>query len=272
MIVKKKVGKLVEVKTEENELSLPSSPSKPSDRMLDYSLLIYGEKKIGKTSMFAYAESAFFMMFEPGGKALSIYQRPIPSWESFKKYVSLVLKSKQFKTVVIDTAEYSYKACLDHVCKKLCIEHPSEEDWGRGWQAVKDEYTREINRLLHSGLGIVFLSHYVEKEVKKRDGSTYHHTEPSLPGQAKEVLEGLVDIWAFYTYDHDKRILVIQGDDHIGAGHRVESQFRYVDGTPIRSIEMGDSPKEAYGNFVKAFENKLTQPMVKKVLTIKRKE
>ena len=93
--------------------------------------------------------------------------------------------------------------------------------------------------------------------MKKRDGSSYHRTEPSLPGQAKDVLEGLVDIWAFYTYDKDVRTLIIQGDDFIGAGHRIENRFRYADGEPIKIIPMGKSPKEAYQNFVKAFENKL---------------
>jgi len=257
-IVKKKAAKKAVVeKVSTTDFTLPKERSMPCTKLQEYSSLIYGRKKIGKTTLSSMFKKAFFMLCEPGGKALSLYARPVRNWLEFKAYVRLVIKSKEFENVVIDTADYSYEYCFEYVCKKLVIDHPSDEAWGKGWKAVKKEYASEINKLLHSGKGVIFISHAREEEVKKREGETTNRTASTLSGQAKELLEGLVDIWAFYTYEGDQRVLVIQGDDYIDAGHRVEGRFLYSDGTPIRKIQMGNSKEEAYENFVAAFENKI---------------
>jgi hypothetical protein len=278
MVVIKKQGVLLKKKPETKEvveLTLPTSPSEPSGQVGDYSILIYGEKKIGKTTLASQFEKAFFMMCEPGGKALKIYQRPVRDWNEFKKYVSLVCKDKQFKTVVIDTIDNAYKMCVDYICKKLVIADLSEEDWGLGWRAARDEFTAEITKLLHYK-GVIFLSHAVEREIKKRDGTKYHKISPTMSGQAKDFLEGIVDIWAYYFYEDRKRFLLIEGNDHVGAGHRVEGHFRFTDGTPVVEIPMGTSSKEAHENFIQSFNNQLQKgedkgkKLVKKVLVVKK--
>ena len=272
-IIKKKGIQRTKVTEASNtEFTLPKERSRPCDKLQDYSSLIYGRKKIGKTTLASMFKKAFFMLCEPGGKALSLYARPVRNWLEFKAYVRLIIKSKNFENVVIDTADYSYEYCFDYQCKKMVIDHPADEAWGKGWKAIKKEYSSEITKLLHSGKGVIFISHAREEEVKKRGGETYNRTASTLSGQAKELLEGLVDIWAFYTYEGDQRVLIIQGDDYIDAGHRVEGRFLYSDGSPMEKINMGNSKEEAYTNFVAAFENKLDKPIkaVKKKIVLKR--
>lgn len=241
------------------ELSLPTELSVPSDNMLDYITLMYGEKKIGKTSLWSHADRAFFMMCESGAKALKLMQRPVNTWEQFKSYVALLEKDTAFRTVVVDTVDLAYLYCTRAVCKKMGIEHPSDEDWGKGWSAVREEFITQINRLTNSGKGVVLISHAAEREIKTRTGDKYDKIIPTVPGQAREVLEGIVDIWAYYSYSQQHRMLVIQGDDHIGAGHRLDQHFRYASGKRIREIPMGNSSKEAYDNFVAAFRNQLKE-------------
>lgn len=277
MVVIKKQGVLLKKKSETKEiveLTLPTSLSVPSENIGDYSLLCYGDKKIGKTTLASQFDKAMFLMCEPGGRALKIYQRPVRNWEDIKKYISLIVKDKQFKTVVIDTIDNAYKMCVDYICKKLVIADLSEEDWGLGWRAARDEFALEMTKLLHNK-GVIFLSHAVEREIKKRDGTKYHRISPTMSGQAREFLEGVVDIWAYYFYEDKKRFLLIEGNDHVGAGHRVEGHFRHTDGTPIVEIPMGTSSKEAHENFVKAFNNQLQKKgedkkVVKRILTIKK--
>jgi hypothetical protein len=276
MVVIKKQGVVLKSKEDKKEVldfSLPTKLSVPSGEVGDYSLLIYGEKKIGKTTLASQFNEAFFMMCEPGGKALKIYQSPIRSWDELKKYVSLLTKDKKFKTVVIDTVDNAYKMCVDYICKKLVIADLSEEDWGLGWRAARDEFSAEITKLLHHK-GVIFISHSVEREIKTRSGVKYHRISPTMSGQAREFLEGIVDIWAYYFYEDKKRFLLIEGNDHVGAGHRVEGHFRYPDNTPIVEIPMGVSSKEAHTNFIEAFNNRLQKGEekkgVKKVLVVKK--
>lgn len=246
-------------KPTETIYSLPDSISKPMTGLGDYSILLYGEKKIGKTSLSSMFPMNFSMMHEPGGKALSMYQKPVTSWEAFKAYVKLLEKDKTFKTVTVDTIDLAYKNCMKSVCTKLVIDHPGDEGWGKGWEAVRDEFMHWISRLLSCGKGVIFISHAVEKEIKTRTGTTYHRISPTMAGQARDILEGIVDIWAYMCYEKGKRMLVIEGDDHVGAGHRLENNFRYTNKVRIKEIPMGKSKQEAYENFVKAFNNE-TKP------------
>lgn len=228
-------------------------------------------KKIGKTSLAAMFPETFFMFCEPGGKALSTYGRPVRNWAEFKGYVDLLTKDEKFKTVVIDTSDFAYEYCMDYVCTKLVIDHPADEGWGKGWRAVKKEFSREISRLLHSGKGVIFISHAREEEIQKRGGEKYHRTSNTMPGQAKETLEALVDIWAYYTYEGENRVLVIGGDDFTDAGHRIKGRFEYADGSKIRKIPMGNSEEEAYRNLVAAFDNSLQKPKASTTTTKKLK-
>jgi hypothetical protein len=249
---KKKMKKETEAST---DLSLPSEVSVASDALGDYSLLLFGRKKVGKTKLSSMFPETFHMMTEPGGKALNIYQRPIVRWSDFTGYVKLLDKSKQFKTQVIDTADILFQLCSDDVCRKRGIDHPSDEEWGKGWSAVRNEFTKWIQRLMGNGRGTIFISHATEREIKRRSGGSYHSIQPTLSGQARDVLEGMVDIFAYFDYKEDQRILTIRGDETIAAGNRLEQHFRW-NGVDVPEIAMGRSAEEGYKNLIACFKNK----------------
>lgn len=249
---------------------LPEKRSVPSDALQDYSILIYGKKKIGKTSLAAQFEDTLFLMCEPGGKSLSIFKVDVRNWRELREYTRLAIKDDRFRTIVVDTADYSYEYCMDYVCDKLVMDHPSDEGYGKGWKAVRAEYTDWVNDLLHSGKGVIFISHSKDEEFKTRKKDSFHKVVSSMSGQAKDVLEGLIDIWVNYDYDGRKRILTIQGNDEIDAGHRLQNHFRYPDGSLIEKVSMGKNPKEGYKNFMDAFNNHLEQAGEKVVIKKKK--
>lgn len=224
---------------------------------------MYGTKKIGKTTLFRHAGDAFYCMFEPGGKAIEIYQRTITNWSMFRKVVKLLEEDaageNKFNPVVIDTTDVAYDCCQDRVCFELGIDHPSDLGYAKGWHAVKREFVRQIARLAATGKGIVFISHNAEKEVKTR-GGTYEMMAPTMTGSARDVMDKIIDIWVHYDFFGNERWLQILGDDHISAGHRLEKRFRYTDGTPIRYIPCGDSSQETWDNFMLGFDNELERP------------
>lgn len=256
---------------EELKLELPKGKSEPASDLRDYSMLLYGRKKIGKTTLASQFDGALFLMCEPGGKALSIRQVAVKNWQEFKGYVDLAAEDKATRTVVVDTADFCYDYCLDYVCEKEVMDHPSDEEYGKGWKAVRTEFTEVITKLLHSGKGVIFISHSKDKTFKTRKSEEFSKVESSMSGQAKDVLEGLVDIWANYDYDGKRRILIIGGSDEVDAGHRIEGRFLYPNGEPITSIPMGRSPKEGYRNFIQAFENHMPGEVEKKKKLVLRK-
>lgn len=260
-VVKKKAGTMTPKKkgspevSEKLELTLPTALSEPMENLGDYSILLFGAKKIGKTNLAAMFPDNFMMMTEPGGKALRLYQRPVTTWAEFQGYVKLLERDKRFKTQTVDIVDLLAKLAEKHACRRLGIDHPSEEDWGKGWAAVRDEFTTWMQRLLNNGKGTILISHATEREVKQRKGGSYHVISPTLSGQARDILEGMVDIFAYFDYEDDRRVLTIRGSENIAAGNRLRTHFRW-NGIDVPQIDMGTSAEEGYKNLVDCFNNK----------------
>jgi hypothetical protein len=256
------------------EFELPTNKSVPKTEIGDFIVLLFGEKKIGKTMLSAQFPNAFHMMFEPGGKALEIYQSEFTDWATFKRAVTKLRSDKRFDTVVIDTIDLAFKSAEKYACDKLAIDDPADEEWGKGWRAIRKEFERQIHRLVSAGKGVIFISHAMEREIKTRRGSSSHRVVSTMPRQAAEIVEGLVDIWACFTYNGDKRTLIIGGDEDVSAGHRLDDRFKWR-GEEVRKIPMGSSAEEGYRNFVDAFNNKFNpnagEPKSSPKKTLKRK-
>jgi hypothetical protein len=243
----------------EVSVTLPDKPSKPAKELSDFSWLIYGERKIGKTTLMSQFPDPFFLAFEPGHKALEVFFRLVDDWSEVWSYLDLLEADSRFKTVVVDVVDRAYRLCFNHVCGLNYVKHPNDDSqqWGKIWDAIGQEFDRFVNRLLRIGKGVVFLSHAELKQVTKRDGSSWDQLQPTLSGQPMKVVEGLVDIIAYYGYSEDGRELVIRGDQFVDAGCRPKEQFKTTDGTPVVVIPMGSSESEAYENLMSAFRCEL---------------
>jgi hypothetical protein len=243
------------------EVVLPTEPTVPSLNFRDYSLLVHGEKKIGKTTLFAQEEKAFFMEWDPEQRALPIIQQAFSDWATFKAYVREMQRQAKvgklpYRTVIVDGADLMYDACFEWACKKLVITHPhDEDDFGKSWRFIKDAYLKTVLDLLRlPGVATRFICHSTWKEQKDRRGATSSKLVPNLTKQAEEVLTGLVDLWGAYCYDGRDRVLVVRGDEQTGAGHRIDHRFKTTDGRLVEEIDMGTSPSQAYANLLAAFD------------------
>jgi hypothetical protein len=254
--------KLSQKKVGQKTFDLPTERNVPSDTLSDYSILLYGAKKIGKTSVASHFPDALFLATEPGTKALEVFSVDITSWGDFLGYIKTLetAPKKKFSTIVVDTVDLAYEICLQSVCKKEGWEHPSDEKYGKGWKKISDAFRSAILRLFHlpGSPGIIFISHDTEKEFEDREGNTFERIQPTMPKQALNVVEALVDIIISYQYDGARRVAKICGDETIVAGCRLEHRFRTTSGERITAIPMGSSPEQSFKNFIRAFENQQT--------------
>lgn len=240
-------------------LELPTEISQPVDSIGQLVILLYGERKIGKTSFCSEFDDTIFFFFEPGGKGLSTYQLEVPDWNTFIQAVKLLTQDKKFKTVVIDTVDICYDRCLDFVCTREGIDHPSDVGYGKAWKQVDLEFKEQLNKLMLCGKGVVLVSHAQTSEFINRRGNAYHKIVPTMSGQARKYIIGCADILAYYGYSKEDRYLIIAGEESMEAGHRLDKYFKTPAGERIRAIPMGNSQEEAYKNFVKAFNNQQTE-------------
>lgn len=233
----------------------------PATSIQDYLMLLFGEKKIGKSTLASLFPDALFMFSEPNKalavRAVRVNNVPlITTWEDARRATKALKKESRGRTIVVDTIDVFFKMCWDAMLAEMGIEHPSDETWGKGWAKIRDEFDRWMRDLIATGKGIILISHDIEREVKTRSGESYHKLVPSVPNQARESVEGVVDIWAYFGYDDNRRVLQIRGNDHVAAGHRLQNNFRTPNGEEVTVIDMTNVPETGYKNFTDAFNNR----------------
>lgn len=209
-------------------MTLPTEKTKPQLEAATAKVLLYGAPKIGKTTLAAGIdpEHTLFIATEPGLGAQSVYAQSVTDWDGFLAVCKELVKVNEhpFKTVVIDTVDNLAKFCQDHVAKKLNITHPSDLEYGKGWDALGTEFRTKVGGLSSLGLGVWFISHSKAEEVKQRVGSITVQT-PTIGGSTRKFLVGFCD-YIFYveaqqTEGGEVRQIRTQATENFEAGGRV---------------------------------------------------
>lgn len=184
------------------------APFDPADIPLGrQSILLYGEPKIGKTTLASKFENALFCDTESGtlNFALPTFERllnrdrvtePIRTWEDILKATSVLKAIKDVQgTIVVDTVPEAYTMCREYVLAREGIEHETDLQYGKGWRAVKDEFASWVRQLKGMGLGLVFIAHVNEIEVDT-GSAKFMKKVPRMDAGCKATVEPLVDhIW-----------------------------------------------------------------------------
>ena len=178
---------------------LPKTKTKPSDDPMQYSILLYGPTKVGKSTFASQADKAIFLASEPGLNALSVFKVDISSWpELLAACKALDTEEHEFKTIVLDTIDNLYEFCLDHVCAGLkdkdgnhTITHPTDLGYGKGWSAVNMEFKRVLTKLAAMPQGLILISHSKPQVIETKTGE-YTKTIPSTGGS--KIVLGLMDM------------------------------------------------------------------------------
>ncbi|SDY70980.1 ATP-binding protein [Thermoactinomyces sp. DSM 45892] len=208
---------------------LPTEKTQPKQKLEDYSILLYGQPKIGKSTFCSRMDNPLFLATEPGLEALSCYEVKVPDWQTFIRVCGELSKGNHpFKTIVIDTVDNLWKCCAEFIKEKQGIQHESDLGFGKGWQLIKDEFFRVIRKLSLLPYGLVFTSHVESYEVKTRV-STINKAVPSIPRSGRDIVLGMVDIILYAesvrTNEGSIRVIRTQPDESWEAGDRTEHAF-----------------------------------------------
>ena len=127
---------------------LPTEKTQPKTDLADFTTLVYGPTKRGKTTWCSHADGAIFLATEPGLNALNVFQVPIRTWEELLAVGNEIAQGDHpFKTPILDTIDNAYRMCADYVCKKFKIEHESDLGYGKGWALINNEFHRVLTKL-----------------------------------------------------------------------------------------------------------------------------
>lgn len=228
----------------------------PTDSLGDYTLLIAGEKKVGKTALCSQFPNHFIFEFEVGNaKHLNCTYEDISSLKIFNEILKEAETTKWFGTVICDEIAVLYDMCADSVCKKEGVSHLSDLEWGKGWSLANKAFEGYLRRIQGLTGGNIYTAHTEMKTIKTRNKQDISKMETSLSGAAQKIMDRMTHFWGVITFgDNSIRTMQIEGDDLIKAGHGFKkTHFLKVKDA---KIPMGNSPEKAYENFINAWNNK----------------
>jgi hypothetical protein len=146
-------------------------------------LLLYGEKKIGKTTFGAAFPKPAFLCGEDGAHGIADFRWPnegwITSWTSLLNYTRAFVHAKHdFKTIVADTLGPLSAVCLEHVVAESKKGSWEKMGWGkeedlvgtwRVWMSLLERCRNE------RGMNVVLLAHAVQAGVQdSQHGDKYY--------------------------------------------------------------------------------------------------
>lgn len=212
-------------------------PVKISKDLRGKYIMIYGEPKIGKTTLAASFERNLLLAFEPGYNGLdNAMVQPIGNWRDFKTTLTQLEKSEikeKFATITIDTADIAWDYCSKYICASNESQDGSipktltDIPWGKGYDLCKKEYDECLRKIALLGYGLIIISHEGVRNVKTEKGEEFQKITPTLPDRPKLIVNRLVDIIAYLRLDPETgiRYLYTRGNERFEAG----SRFKYLE-------------------------------------------
>lgn len=226
-------------------------PNKPKANLSDYVVLAYGVGKSGKTTLFyelakehfnGDLSKALLIATEKGYKALpNIHAVDVNSWKDIEELRKQLIENKEdlsYEWIGIDTLDYLYEYCVDHVVRKeriakkdSKIQAISDIAWGQGYAMVETLMTKFINSLISAGYGIFLITHDTTKQFTSRDGTQFDKTTLSLPTRVRNAVINMCDFIIYISIEKvkdgdglkDNRVIYLRSDSDIDAGSRFEN-------------------------------------------------
>ena len=213
-------------------MNLPTQKTKPKQSLSDYTILLYGQPKIGKSTFASKFDNALFLDTEHGLNSLETYHVTINDWMDMLEACRQIAEGKHnFKTIIIDTIDSAIRLASEYVCDKYStdkrkIDHESDiGSMGKGFHLVSDEIMRVLRKLSGLPYGLMLISHAKTAHIITQ-GKEYDKIMPTLSDSIRKQVLGFVDIilYADIIYDQEakayKRILRSKPSNDYEAGDR----------------------------------------------------
>ena len=221
-------------------MALPTKQTLEGAQLSNLKWLLYGPPGIGKSTFFSKAtdgkRAPLFLYTDPGLRFLKAYKKPIMAWREFSQIVKndiIKANPRIYSMIVIDTADLLFRMCRRELCLKRNIEHISDEQWGKGYDLVRDDFEQTIAMLANwcdtHETGLAFISHMKDVEIRGRTVKT-NKLVPTLPKQAYDIIMPLCDIIGYAGFEQGKadrskdaemgRVVIFEPDETVEAKDR----------------------------------------------------
>jgi len=194
-----------------------------------FKIVLYGLEGVGKSTFAADAPSPIFMDAEGSTEELDIQR--LPTVESFTEALQaideLTAEKHDYKTFVLDTADWFEAMVWEHVCAEANVKSIEDVGYGKGYVAALENWRTFLARLdalrTKRGMNIIILAHSHIRSFRNPAGEDYERYELKLNAKASSLIKEWPSAVLFARYqtcthtDKNKRTRAV------GDGSRVLS-------------------------------------------------
>lgn len=170
--------------------------------------VVYGPEGVGKSTFASKFPAPLFIDTEGSTKKLSVsrFERPT-SWQMLigqVEYVGKNYKSLDIKTLVIDTADWAEKLCIEQICSKAKKTGIEDFGYGKGYVYLMEDFGKLLNRcedLIDLGINVVITAHAQMRKFEQPDEmGSYDRWELKLEKKTAPLLKEWADTLLFANY------------------------------------------------------------------------
>lgn len=169
-------------------------------------VVIYGPEGIGKSTFASKFPEPVFIDTEGSTKKLDVARTPKPtSWTMLMEQVKYFRDNPGIcKTLVIDTADWAERLCVEHICSKSQKSGIEDFGYGKGYVYLEEEFGRLLNLLeevIEKGINVVVVAHAQMRKFEQPDElGAYDRWELKLEKKTAPLLKEWADMVLFANY------------------------------------------------------------------------
>lgn len=196
-------------------------------------IVIYGPEGIGKTTLASKFPEAVFIDTEGSTKKLDVARfEPPSSWTMLLSQVDYVIGHPgEFRTLVVDTADWAQKLCIKHICDKHSIDGIEGLGYGKGYTYVSEEFGKLLNRLddvIERNINVVLTAHaQIVKFEQPDEMGAYDRWSMKLINSPKTSISAMVKEWADMVLFCNFKTYSVAVDDK-GKKHKAQGGKRVM--------------------------------------------
>ncbi len=174
--------------------------------------VIYSPEGRGKTTLASLLPDPVFIDVEGGTHQLDVVRCEPGTWgdvlAAFKE-----IGTRDFKTVVIDTADWVERMCTEDLCARAGKKSIEDFGYGKGYTHLVEEFGRALKAsdwLISKGLNVVWLAHSKVVRTSPPDQTDgFDRYELKLSKQVAPLLKEWADLILFANVE----MTMVQGTD-----------------------------------------------------------
>lgn len=188
-------------------------------------IVLHGIHGVGKSTWAAGSPEPIFLQTEDGLTEIEVNHFPLAkTYDEAESYIRmLITEDHEYKTFVLDTADWLERLIWEKVCADVNVSNIEEVGggYGKGYTFAMRHWTKIINglnRLRDKGMAVVVLAHNEIKAFNPPDGESYDRYQIKLHKKAAGMLEEWADcvLFAnFQTYVDAKKKKVVNSAERI---------------------------------------------------------